>query len=120
MFKLLYEILISLLGLPIDPAWEYLILFVMGEVSHEIAWWISPGGTFGSVVYWFSKILTFIGIWFFLYAFIALIKLILDYWVWIILVFGIVLLIISMIWICVYKNKNKKKFKQIDIKEKNY
>ena len=48
MLKLIYEILVNPLGLPIEPIWEYLIIVVVGEIAHEIAYSFSPGGKLGS------------------------------------------------------------------------
>lgn len=64
MWKFIYELLVNPLGLPISPFWEYVIILLVGEVAHEIAYWISPGGkTFGSIVYWISKFITFLLMW---------------------------------------------------------
>lgn len=52
MLKILYTIFTDPLGLPIAPVWEFVILLIVGEIVHEIAYWVSPGGTFGSLIYW--------------------------------------------------------------------
>ena len=44
MLKFLYTIFTDPLGLPIDPVWEFVILLIVGEIVHEIAYWVSPGG----------------------------------------------------------------------------
>ena len=54
MLKFLYTIFTDPLGLPIDPVWEFVILLIAGEIVHEIAYWVSPGGTFGSLIYWIT------------------------------------------------------------------
>ena len=48
MLKLFYTLLTDPLGLPIEPLWEYVILLIVGEIVHEIAWNASPGGRLGS------------------------------------------------------------------------
>ena len=58
--NILYEILTSPLGLPISPVWEYVILLIVGEIVHEIAWNVSPGGRFGSLIYWVTKLIVFV------------------------------------------------------------
>ena len=60
MLKLLYTLFTDPLGLPIEPLWEYVILLNVGEIVHEIAWNASPGGTFGSLIYWVTKLLAFV------------------------------------------------------------
>ena len=80
--KLLYTLLTDPLGLPIEPLWEYVILLIVGEIVHEIAWNASPSGTFGSLIYWVTKLLAFVVIWVVLYAIIATIQFIIAYWVW--------------------------------------
>ena len=73
MLKLFYTLLTDPLGLPIEPLWEYVILLIVGEIVHEIAWNTSPGGTFGSLIYWVTKLLAFVLIWAVLYAIIGLV-----------------------------------------------
>ena len=107
MLKFLYTIITSPLGLPIDPIWEYIILLVVGEVVHEIAYWVSPGGKFGSIVYWSTKLLVFIAIWAILYGIIAVIKFVISHWIWF-TIGGILLLIGAIIWISLHKKKLKK------------
>ena len=82
MLKLLYTLLTDPLGLPIEPIWEYIILLVIGEIVHEIAFYVSPGGTFGSLIYWVTKLIAFAAIWAVLYAIIAIIKFIIAHWIW--------------------------------------
>lgn len=82
MLKLFYTLLTDPLGLPIDPLWEYIILLVVGEVVHEIAFHVSPGGKLGSLIYWVTKLIAFAAIWAVLYAIIAVIKFIIAHWIW--------------------------------------
>ena len=105
MLKFLYELLINPLGLPIHPFWEWLILLFVGEITHEIAWWVSPGGEFGSLIYWATKLCAFMAIWAVLYGLIALIKAIIDYWPWFTFGAGILALGGVVAWIVLYKKK---------------
>lgn len=82
MLKLLYTLLTDPLGLPIEPIWEYIILLVIGEIVHEIAFYVSPGGRFGSLIYWVTKLVAFAAIWAVLYAVIVVIKFIIAHWIW--------------------------------------
>ena len=82
MLKIFYTLLTDPLGLPVEPLWEYIILLVLGEVVHEIAFYVSPGGTFGSLIYWVTKLIAFAAIWAVLYAIIAIIKFIIAHWIW--------------------------------------
>ena len=104
MLKNLYEILVSPLGLPINPIWEYVIIFIVGEIAHEVAFWISPGGRFGSLIYWVSKFLVFVAVWIVLYVVILVVKFIINNWIWFI-IGGIILLIVSIILIIIFKKK---------------
>jgi len=105
MWKFFYELLTNPLGLPIHPVWEYLILLAVGEIVHEIAWWASPGGMFGSVIYWATKLCAFVAIWALLYGLIATIKFIIDYWPWFTLGAGMLGLGGVIAWIVLYKKK---------------
>ena len=107
MWKFLYELATSPLGLPIHPFWEWLILLAVGELVHEIAWWVSPGGEFGSFIYWITKLCAFVAIWALLYGLIALIKLIVDYWPWFTFGAGILALGGTIAWIVVYKKRRR-------------
>lgn len=100
MLKLFYTLLTDPLGLPIEPLWEYIILLIVGEVVHEIAFSISPGGTFGSLIYWFSKVIVFVVIWAVLYAIIASIQFIIAHWIWFAIGVGIVL--VAIIGLIIY------------------
>jgi len=82
MLKLFYTLLTDPLGLPIEPLWEYVILLIVGEIVHEIAWNASPGGRLGSLIYWVTKLLAFVIIWAVLYGIIATIQFIIAYWIW--------------------------------------
>ena len=100
--------MISPLGLPIDPIWEYLIFLVIGEIVHEIAFAISPGGQLGSPIYWVTKSISFIIIWFILYVFISVIKFVISYWIW--FVIGIIVLATIGTTVFVLFKKRKMKF----------
>ena len=107
-FSFFFELLTSSLGLPISPVWEWLILLIVGEIVHEIAWNVSPGGRFGSLIYWITKLLAFGAIWMILYAIIVAIKFIIKHWIWFtvggaFLLFGVIILIV------IYKRKEIKR-----------
>ena len=105
MLKFLYTIFTDPLGLPINPVWEFVILLIVGEMVHEIAYWASPGGTFGSLIYWVTKFLVFVAIWAILYGIIAVIKFVILHWLWF-TVGGSILLATVITWIIIYKKKN--------------
>lgn len=115
MWKLIYEILVNPLGLPIEPIWEYIILLVTGEIAHELAYWISPGEkVFGSLIYWISKLLVFVAVWAILYGIIAAIQFVIAHWVWFAIA-GVIILIVTIIFIV----RSKKKMKQMELKNEN-
>ena len=105
MLKLFYTLLTDTLGLPIEPLWEYVILLIVGEFVHEIAWNTSPGGLFGSLIYWVTKLIAFVVIWLALYVIISIIKFIIAYWVWFAVGAGIfaVVGIAYLAWVCKYR-----------------
>ena len=109
MLKFLYELFTSPLGLPINPILEYLIILAVGEIAHEIAYWVSPGGkTFGSVVYWVTKLLTFIAMWAVLYGIIVAVQFVAKYWIWFASIGGgLVVMTVVVIWIVHYKKKKR-------------
>ena len=103
MFKLFYTLLTDPLGLPIEPLWEYIILLIVGEVVHEIAWNVSPGGPFGSLIYWVTKLIAVVVIWTVLYAIIAVIQFVVAYWIW--FAIGGVVLIAIIIALVIWNRK---------------
>ena len=82
MLKCFYTLLTDPLGLPLDWFWEYIILTILGWVVHETAWSVSPGGTFGSLVYWGTKLLVFVLIWAILYIIISALTFVIAHWIW--------------------------------------
>ena len=108
MLKFMFELFASPLGLPIEPFWEWIILLIVGEIAHELAYWLSPGGKeFGSLIYWISKLFVFIGIWAILYGIIQAIQFVILNWIWF-TIGGILILAITIIIIVLFKKKRKK------------
>lgn len=73
-YKFLFELLTSPLGLPIDAIWEYLILLVIGAIAFKIGWDVSPGGLFGSLIHWVVRGLSFFVMWAIAYGIITTVK----------------------------------------------
>lgn len=73
-YKFLFELLTSPLGLPIDAIWEYLILLVIGAIAFKIGWEVSPGGPFGSLIHWSVRGVAFVVLWAISYVIIATVK----------------------------------------------
>lgn len=103
MLKLLYTIFTDPLGLPLTPIWEFIILLIVGEIVHEIAFYMSPGGDFGSLIYWISKLIVFVIIWAVLYAVITAIQFVATYWLW--FVIGGIILAIGVLIFCRCKKR---------------
>lgn len=101
MLKLFYTLLTDPLGLPIEPLWEYVILLIVGEIVHEIAWNISPGGVLGSPIYWVTKLLAFVLIWAALYAIIAAVQFVIAHWIW--FTIGAAILIVASIAFIIWR-----------------
>ena len=105
MLKLFYSLLTNPLGLLIEPLWEYAILLIVDEIVHEIAWSASPGGTFGSLIYWVTKLFAFVAIWAVLYAIIAAVQFVIAHWIWFAVGAAIIIAIVIafVIWNRKYK-----------------
>ncbi len=80
MLKLLFELLIDPLGLPLSAMWEYVILALIGIVAFKIGWEASPGGTVGSVIHWAVRLLAFFALWAITYGAIAAFKWFIAHW----------------------------------------
>ena len=105
MLKLFYTLLTNPLSLPIEPLWEYVILLIVGEIVHEIAWSVSPGGTFGSLIYWVTKLIAFVAIWAVLYAIIATVQFVIAHWIW--FAIGAAIITAPVIAFVTWNRKNK-------------
>ena len=103
----IYSLLTSPFGLPISPLWEWLILLAVGEIVHVIAWKASPGGEYGSIIYWLTKLLAFILIWGILYIVITVIKFAIQHWIWF-TIGGAVVLSLAATWIIIRKRRSVK------------
>jgi hypothetical protein len=101
LLKLLFTLLTDPLGLPIGPLWEYVILLIVGEIVHEIAWNISPGGVLGSPIYWVTKLLAFVLIWAALYAIIVAVQFVIAHWIW--FTIGVAILIVASIAFIIWR-----------------
>ena len=105
MLKLLFDFMTNPLGLPINFIWEYLILAVIGAIAFGIAWNISPGGDFGSLIHWVVRLIAFVILWAIVYGIIALVQWIFANWVLILCILGGVVVIGGIITIVVLKIK---------------
>ena len=101
MLKLLFTLLTDPLGLPMEPLWEYVILLIVGEIVHEIAWNISPGGVLGSPIYWVTKLLAFVLIWAALYVIIVAFQFVIAHWIW--FTIGAAILIVASIAFIIWR-----------------
>lgn len=105
MLKFLFGILTDPLGLPIDAIWEYLILAVIGAIAFLIAWNISPGEDFGSLIHWVVRLIAFVILWAIVYGIIALVQWIFANWVLILCILGGIVVVGGIITIIVLKIK---------------
>jgi len=93
MYKLIFELITSPLGLPISVLWEYIILLVISEIAFQIAWKASPGGRWGSEIHWAVRIPTFIILWAITYGVIVFVKWFSANWILMLSIIGILVLI---------------------------
>ena len=83
MLKGIYELLtgpLGPLGLPIKPLYEWLIMLVVVMIAHKVAWHESPGGRWGSLAYWVTKIAAVLVIWAILRGIIAAYRFLTTHW----------------------------------------
>lgn len=63
MYKFLFGLFTDPLSLPINPLYEYIILVIIGIIAFNIAWEISPGGEWGSLIHWSVRLIVFVILW---------------------------------------------------------
>ena len=71
MFKLLFELLVDPLGLPINPIYEYLVMLVVGEMAYQFAYektgvlshreYMSRGQK--SILHWVIRLVFYFAMW---------------------------------------------------------
>jgi len=118
MKKFLFNFITAPLGLPIDWYWEYLILAGVGVLAYGIAFsivgimydkgLISGRGT-GSVFHWLIRFVCFVFLWAFIYGIIKLVRWLIEYWVIILAVAGVLLMSAIIISITIKLLQKKRK-----------
>ena len=88
MLKFLFGILTDPLGLPIQAIWEYLILAIIGAIAFRIAWKVSPGGEWGSLIHWVIRLIAFVVLWAIVYGVIVLVQWMFANWVVVLCILG--------------------------------
>jgi len=69
--RVMYELLTSSLGFPIEPIYEYILIFIINEIAFAYAYKESPGGQFGSLIHYLFRIPSFIILWFLAHVLIS-------------------------------------------------
>lgn len=108
MYKFIFELITSPLGLPLPVLSEYIILIIIHEIAFQIAFNSSSGGKWGSEIHWAIRIPTFIILWLLVYGFISLIKWLFRNWILILTIIGLIIVILGIILI-IKKRINKSK-----------
>ena len=109
MNKVIYEILISPLGLPLPIIWEYILLAIIEGIAFRIAWNVSPGGPAGSLIHYLVRIPAVFIFWAFAYAIIAFAKWIIQNWIIALCVtIGILVLIYAIVIFTKYAKKQER------------
>lgn len=104
----LFNLLTSPFGFPTTPVWSWLLSLIIGGIVHEIAWQVSPGGRFGSLIYWFTKLLAFIVVWAIMNGIIQIGRFVVGHWIWFI-VGLLVIVAIILAWLAAQKYEGEDK-----------
>lgn len=117
--KFIFELLTSPLGLPIPWYAEYIILVVVNTVAFILAFaavgelytgHVIHGKKTGHVLHWIIRIAAFFVLWAVLYGLIALVKLCIAHWVWVVSILGALIVISLAIFISVKLLKSRSRF----------
>ena len=112
MYKLLFEIIKSPLGLPISPIFEYIILLVINEIVFQVAWRLSPGGRSGSRIHWSIRMPLFVLLWAITYGAIVLVRWIKQNWVVALVITVSIVIFALVVGLLIHKRNDKKNEKQ--------
>ena len=109
MYKLIFEFLTEPLGLPIQWYWEYIIMGIIGIVAFKIAWELSPGGTFGSIIHWMVRIFIFFILWLSVYYIIFAVKWLVANWLLALITLFVFVAMTTFIILIIHKRKTANK-----------
>lgn len=107
-YKFLFKFLTDPLSLEIDPLSELIILFVIGIIAFKIAWNISPGGKYGSLIHWTVRIIVFVLLWAIASFAIKVIQWIVENWILTLIIFFGVTIPITTFCHIIKKREGKK------------
>lgn len=108
MYRFIFTLLTDPLGLPLSSIWEYVILAVISQVAYKIAWAYSSGGTFGSEIHWFVRVIAFCTIWAITYGTIWAYKWSIANWALVVCIIGAVVGVAGII-VLAHNMQNKRK-----------
>ena len=103
--KFIFDLATDHLGLPISAVWEYAILGIIGFIACKIGWEVSPGGKWGSEVFWIVSTIAFFALWTVVYAVIWTAKWIYAHWVIVLSTSGIVAFLTVITVVVAHKRK---------------
>jgi len=91
--KPMFEFVFDQLQLFENPIYNYIVMAIIGTVAFKIAWEVSPGGRWGSLIHWTVRILAVVMLFTIISGIIWLISLIITIpmWIWILVVISLVI-----------------------------
>ena len=108
----LWDFLKLPLSLPISPIWDFIICLILEEIAYKIAF--SYAGEYGSTsnergcLHWLIRIPLYLIIWIVVCGIILTVRFVTKNWIWILIVFGIIILA-GVIVLLVNRNKKQKR-----------
>ena len=125
MYKFIFELLTSPLGLPVHWLIEYIFLAIIGVISFNIGWEISPGGKLGSIIHWSIRSIVFFVLWAIIYGICYLVQLLIKHYIVVICFILIILMVLFFIFFKKRKgntavNTNKEVINLNNDKENDY
>lgn len=88
MLKIIYQFIMNQLVLFQSPLHNAAAMIIIASISFKIAWKVSPGGQFGSIIHWTVRIFVVLTFVFMVSGIIWIIKFItkIPIWIWILLI----------------------------------
>ena len=100
------------LSLPISPIWDFITCLILEEIAYKIAF--SYAGEYGSTssergcLHWLIRIPLYLFIWLVVCVIILIVRFVIENWIWIRIVLGI-LVLVGVIALLIYRNKKQKR-----------
>ncbi len=100
MKRVIFDLITSPCSLFENPLYNYIAMLIVGSIAFTIAWnlvgEIGVRGELGSILHWIIRFIAFVVVWFIFSVIISIILFIKEHW-FLILIYGIVIIVLFVL-----------------------